>query len=70
VSADDAGVLLLRRLAEEGLHLVGASPYTVLLLNGGGRAAHPPGRQRQAVREQPNPGGTGTPRGPRRPDTP
>src|SRR5262249_49046407 len=30
--ASDAGVLLLRRLAGEGIHLLGASPYVSLLL--------------------------------------
>lgn len=70
VSADDAGVLLLRQLAEEGLHLVGASPYTVLLLNWGRPSRAPAGPPAAGRREQPSPGSTSTPRGPRRSDTP
>jgi len=50
-TADDAGVLVLRRLAGEGVHLVGMSPYLALLL--GGSAAETPaaraGRQRPRV---------------------
>jgi hypothetical protein len=30
--ASEAGVLLLRRLSDEGIHLLGASPYVTLLL--------------------------------------
>jgi hypothetical protein len=55
-SASDAGVLLLGRLAGEGVHLLGASHYMRLLLErasapaaprrrrGGRPASHPPAR--------------------------
>jgi len=45
----DAGVALLRRLAGEGVHLLGASPYVALLLACAtpGPPAVPPDRRRQ-----------------------
>ena len=62
VTADDSGVLLLRRLVGEGLHLLGASPYAAILLN----AESPPSRPTVPIarRRSRRPGGgpTGTPK--------
>jgi hypothetical protein len=54
--ASEAAVLLLRRLAGEGIHLIGASPYLTLLL-----AAQPAEiarpRRRHVRRQDPSLGG-------------
>jgi len=54
----DAGVSLLGRLAGEGVHLLGASPYIALLLAGAtpGTPAAPPRRRRPRRRGQPRAG--------------
>ena len=49
-SASDAGALLLRRLAREGVHLLGASPYVKLLLE---RAAEDRGQPLRSSTPQP-----------------
>jgi hypothetical protein len=49
-SASDAGVLLLRRLADEGLHLLGASRYLALLLAAPGASIVPAPRRRPSPR--------------------
>lgn len=41
-AADDTGVVTLRRLAREGAHLLGASPYMALLLDETVAAPKPP----------------------------
>ena len=50
MGSGDAGVALLRRLAGEGVHLLGASPYIALLLAGTppGLSADPRRRRRGA----------------------
>jgi hypothetical protein len=50
VTADDTGVLLLRRLVGEGLHLLGASPYAALLLNAEPPSAANTGTPKRAPR--------------------
>jgi hypothetical protein len=55
-SASEAGVLLLRRLASEGIHVLGASHYMRLLLE---RAANVPGAS--APRRQRRPSATKAP---------
>lgn len=50
-TADDAGVLALRRLASEGVHLLGTSPYVALLLGGGRVNAPPAGAGRRKPRD-------------------
>lgn len=41
-TADAAAVVTLRRLAGDGAHLLGASPYIALLLSGGTVGPRPP----------------------------
>lgn len=48
LSADDAGVAVLRTLAEQGARLVGASPYVALLLD---REKRGPGRPPRGERK-------------------
>jgi hypothetical protein len=59
-TADDAGVLALRRLAREGVHLVGTSPYMGLLLGEGpgeGTPVLPPRRRKPgSLRRSPGDG--------------
>jgi hypothetical protein len=50
--ATDAGILLLARLAREGVHLLGASPYVRLLL---ARAGDPTDLSRPPLRRHPQP---------------
>lgn len=50
-TAEDAGVVTLRRLAGQGAHLVGVSPYMTLLLGAGGAGPEPPaGSERPGAR--------------------
>ena len=49
-SASDAGVLLLTRLASEGVHLLGMSPYVRLLLSHSREASDTPSRGRRSPR--------------------
>jgi hypothetical protein len=48
-SADDAALGLLRRLIEEGLHVLGASPYVALLLAGPAPPRRPRARRNRAA---------------------
>ena len=59
VTADDSGILLLRRLVEEGLHLLGVSPYAAMLLNAEPSPGAPIARRRK---RRPGGGPTGTPK--------
>jgi hypothetical protein len=62
VTADDTGVLLLRRLVGEGLHLLGASPFAALLLNAQPPRGGPAGPIARRRRRGPGGGSTGTPK--------
>jgi hypothetical protein len=53
-TTDDAGIVALRRLTSEGVHLLGASPYIGLLLDGQIDRSKPrPGPGPGAARRQP-----------------
>lgn len=50
-TADDTGVVTLRRLAGDGAHLLGLTPYITLLLGAGGAGPEPPaGSERPGAR--------------------
>jgi hypothetical protein len=69
MAADDAGVLLLRGLVREGLHLLGASPYAALLLNAPPPSGGSGGPVARSRRRGPGGGKTGTPKRAPRPNT-
>lgn len=58
LSADEAGLVALRRLAGEGAHLLGGSPYVTLLLSGAPTA---PAKTASAQRHQPRSAPRGRP---------
>jgi hypothetical protein len=62
-SASDAGVLLLGRLAGEGVHLVGPSAYIRLLLERAVEPASPPAKTRPADPQAPRRPGQAQDRG-------
>jgi hypothetical protein len=70
VTADETGVLLLRRLVEEGLHLLGASPYAAMLLNAEPPGGGPTARIARRRRRWPGGGRAGTPKRTPRPSRP
>jgi hypothetical protein len=64
-SASDTGVLLLTRLASEGIHLLGVSPYVRLLLTQ--EASDTPSGRRKGLRSPAAPRTAGRSRARRRP---
>ena len=70
VTADETGVLLLRRLVEEGLHLLGASPYAAILLNTEPPGGGPTARIARRRRRGPGGGSARTPKRAPRPNRP